>query len=157
MNIRLEVLLNKIGITKKKIKAAVKEAARTEHVEKEQKMRTYLKVKIMSLGAESRIIRQQERAIKRRTKIAQSNGDARSKIFWGLREHRLHEVRPEARASCLAYGFLRGRTYRRMEQICYTKPDWAKVERIAIKYGTDERDIKQRFAQWKDEAENSAS
>src|SRR5688572_31712409 len=103
MNIRLEVLLNKIGITKKKIKAAVKEAARTEYVEKEKKMRTYLKIKNMSLAAEARIIRQQERKLKgwrykyeeidgttngvnrisnpRWRPIAQSNGDLRSKLF----------------------------------------------------------------------------
>lgn len=58
--------------------------------------RAYLKVKIKSLAAESRIIRHEE-------KRAYDN-DQRE----GLYLHRVKDVRHESRASQLAYAYLRG-------------------------------------------------
>lgn len=100
----------------------------------------YLKMKIKSLAAEAQIIRREERRFKR--------GDHPIRV--GLSAHRRIDVRQEARAAGLAYGFLRGRDYRRLEAKTHTKPDWARVEKLALKYGVDDqRDLKQRFAEWK--------
>jgi len=61
-----------------------------------QDERIYLKVKILSLAEESRIIRKETRAAKQ------------DSIKNGLYLHRVWVVRTEARVTYLAYGFLRG-------------------------------------------------
>jgi len=90
----------------------------------------YLRVKIKSLAAEARIIRHEER----RARQHDVDG-APSSIFWGLRYHRTQNVRDEARASLLAYGFLRGRAYARMENKCYEPPPMGRVAELVKKYG----------------------
>jgi len=102
-------------------------------------MKTYLKIKQKSLAAESRIIKQEERKWK---------GD--HPLRASLRQHRIYEVRVHSRSTNLAYGFLRGRTYLQVENKTYRKPDWMEVERLAIKYATDDiRGVKQKFTEWK--------
>lgn len=86
--------------------------------------RIYLKVKIKSLAAEARIIRQE-------TKRAKSLS-----IKNGLYRHRIDVVRVEARHTQLAYGFLRGRTYQQIEHKAQVEPNWAKVRKMIEKYGT---------------------
>lgn len=109
-------------------------------------MKTYLKIKIKSLAEEAKIIRSEEKKFKGRPE-----GSVGRQIFWGLREHRTVDVRDESRAACLAYGFLRGRAYHRLEAKCYHAPNWNRVEALALKYGRgDQRELKQRFAEWKD-------
>lgn len=76
----------------------------------------------------------------------------RFRTFWGLREHRMM-LRAESRASGLAYGFLRERDYATMEHYAHNKPNWDKIEKVALRFGEDERITKQRFAQWKADAE----
>ena len=72
----------------------------------------------------------------------------------GLRHHRTLDVRDEARSSFVAYGFLRGRTYKVVEGSAKTAPDWKRVEQLVRKYGTDDiRDRMQRFEEWKQKAE----
>lgn len=66
--------------------------------------KTYLKIKIMSLAAEARIIRREEH-----------RWPGPSDIRNGLHLHRICDVRNEARASLLAYGYLRGRPYAAVE------------------------------------------
>lgn len=66
--------------------------------------KTYLKIKIMSLAAEAKIIRREEH-----------RWPGASDIRCGLHLHRVNNVRGEARASLLAYGFLRGRSYAAVE------------------------------------------
>lgn len=71
-----------------------------------------------------------------------------------LHNHRVHEVRDEARASLLAYGFLRGRRRAQIE----LNPDTTharyrrallRAERIAEKFsGQDVREIRQCWAEW---------
>lgn len=85
--------------------------------------RTYLKVKIKSLAAEAKIIRLETKRAKR------------ASIRDGLALHRKGAVRFEARHTHLAYGFLRGREYRQMEQKAHTPPDWDKVRRMIERYG----------------------
>lgn len=112
-------------------------------------MHVYLKVKISSLAAESRIIRSLE--LKRRAYLRRTTGVAGDTAFWGLRKHRTWDVRREARSSCLAYGFLRGRPYRALEEKCYSKPDWKRVQYLIERYGEgDKRSLVQKFSEWKD-------
>ena len=105
-------------------------------------MRVYLKIKIMSLAAEARIIR-------RETKRYPGEHPARIGLYF----HRIHDVRMESRSACLAYGFLKGRSYKQIEQSSYTKPDWKRIEELIKKYGDgDPRDRMQKFSEWKDAA-----
>lgn len=69
--------------------------------------RAMLRVKLKSLAAEARIIRHEERRYA---------GTALQPELW---LHRTRDVRAEARATHLAYGFIRGRTFGQME--CNTK------------------------------------
>lgn len=82
----------------------------------------YLKVKIKSLAAEAKIIKHEEQ---------RSKGTTRS----SLASHRKNIVRRESRNSHLAYGYLRGRTYKQLEKTCHSSPDWDRVERMIKKYG----------------------
>lgn len=110
-------------------------------------MKTYLKIKIKSLAEEAKLIRAEEKKFKGRPE-----GSLGRQIFWGLREHRIKDVRSESRSALLAYGFLRGRSYLQMERNCELGPDWKRVEAIVTKYayGAAAQDVKQRFAEWKD-------
>lgn len=87
-------------------------------------MKTYIKIKIKSLADEAKIIRQEEMKFPGHYKVRE-----------GLYLHRVNCVRPECRASNLAYGFLRGRSYSEIEQNPKTKPNWKRVQRIIEKYG----------------------
>lgn len=93
---------------------------------------TYLKVKIKSLAAEAAIIRREERGCY----------DKRPGTLWdGLNHHRRHDVRREARAALLAYGFLRGVAYSAIEGKSYAAmfnlphPSTARVRDLVKKYG----------------------
>jgi hypothetical protein len=94
---------------------------------------TYLKIKIKSLAAEAKIIRLEE-----------GRWPGTSTVRHGLHEHRIHEVRSEARAALLAYGYLRGRRYAQLEApIGNDAPnrrqtnaiDWIKVAKLVAKFG----------------------
>lgn len=81
----------------------------------------FLKVKLKSLAAESKIIRDLERRCPpHRT---------------ALREHRLFVVRKATRNTHLAYGYLRGLTYDQIECNPRSWPNWREVERMAMQYG----------------------
>lgn len=110
-------------------------------------MKAYLKIKVVSLAAEAVLIRREERAMKRRKSAAAAEARV------GLRLHRVHVVRPEARAACLAYAFLRGRAYRQVEAKAHSLPDWPRVAKLVERYCEgDRKAIMQRFGEWKDEA-----
>lgn len=118
--------------------------------------RTYLKVKIKSLAEEAKIIRLETKRAKR------------ASIRDGLSLHRKGIVRHESRHTHLAYGFLRGREYRKMEPKAHIAPDWGKVRKMIEKYGvhldwgsedcgySDHKDRKQavikRFEEWLERA-----
>lgn len=93
-------------------------------------MSVYLRVKIKSLAAEATIIRREERRAKLLWQKYQNP------TFFSLQGHRRCEVRPEARAALLAYGFLRGRTYHQIENKCHEPPNWHRVTELVRKYGT---------------------
>src|SRR4051812_18796322 len=84
--------------------------------------RTFLKVKIKSLTAESHIIRQE---------TARAQKSIRSE----LSHHRRTAVRQAARNTGIAYAFLRGKNYRDIERSPKTPPDWKEVTRMVRQYG----------------------
>jgi hypothetical protein len=103
-------------------------------------MNIHLKVKVSSLAAEARIIRNLEKKFKR--------GDHPVRV--SLSDHRRGVVRYEARHSHLAYGFLRNRSYATMEAKARVKPDWNKVAKMVERYGDgDKRELMQRFEAWR--------
>jgi hypothetical protein len=173
-------------------------------------MKEYLKIKLLSLQAEARIIRQYENKRKisagrarelldthsaiefhkkeifrlqnvkynphvhdfhskvayhemklewlqrqaNKTQYAQQNLDYNEKVYLGLHTHRVLDVRKEARATNLAYGFLQGHAYKDVEKTAYTKPPWDRIESMVMRYGED-NDVsarKARFDTWKAEA-----
>lgn len=104
----------------------------------------YLRVKIKDLGEEARSIKLEELKRKKRnrkiflkTGINPNDGGIvdhkyrTDDVFWGLRHHRVWDVRREARASQLAYAFLRGRSYRQVEKEGSTPLDSSMFERVA--------------------------
>ncbi len=81
---------------------------------------TYLKVKIKSLAEEARIIRKEERRALRkasyhRNKQNQEATDAAYSLYCNLQLHRHHPVGTESRAALIAYGFINGLPYSKVE------------------------------------------
>lgn len=127
-------------------------------------MKTHLKIKAKSLAEEGRIIRLEERkqgprhklveyrrpsgkVVLKRIKVHDGHPDVRQ----SLREHRIRVVRPEARATHLAYGFLRGLGYRQVEKTVRedNEPNWSRVVQLVSKYGDmDKRVAAQELAEW---------
>jgi hypothetical protein len=65
--------------------------------------------------------------------------------------HRVHDVREEARATNVAYGFLNGLAYGEIEASCYAEPKWDRVRAMVKKYGV-EGSVEERlaaFEEWK--------
>lgn len=123
-----------------------------------------LKVKARTLAAEARIIRGYERAMVKKHAAMVERRRAKSEdeqavinALHGhrvahLRNHRCTIVRREARSTHLARAFLKGMPYHRVEDVCYTKPDFDEVERMALHFGADhpgeQINLKQKFAEW---------
>jgi hypothetical protein len=94
-----------------------------------------LRVKVKSLAAEAQMIRREERRALR-------SGDM--DLYVSLRSHRVREwrdgvrsdVRREQRAALLAYAFIRGMAYARVEQPAPDNPpDLKRVGQLVEKYG----------------------
>ena len=100
----------------------------------------YLKVKLKSLAEEAKIIRKEE---------SKAYGD----LLYSLKAHRKHEVRFEARATQIAYAFLRGKPYRQVEPHTpytsgyYSTQLWARVKKMIEKYG-DSHSKPINFVEW---------
>lgn len=96
----------------------------------------YLRVKIKSLAAEAKIIQKEEAKCKREGRGADSIG---------LTQHRKDVVRRVCRDTNLAYGYLRGKTYREIEKYGFVhtdpnqNPRWTAVREMVRKYGTREK------------------
>ena len=109
---------------------------------------TELRVKIKSLAAEARIIVHEEQRVRRRIAV-----DPRAAAtFQSLRDHRRAVVGSAARRSLLAYGFLRGLPYARIEPPNSSAPDWDAVWREAQRFGGPE-ELTERWALWRKEAD----
>lgn len=92
-------------------------------IEEPKDRRAMLRVKVKSLMAEAAIIRAEER---------------RARNIWtlgSLHQHRVRDLRREARHSSLALGFIKGRTWREMEVNCTVEPDWEYVQKLLAKFG----------------------
>lgn len=79
---------------------------------------THLKIKLKSLAAEAKIIRSEEQKHSDRTREGEWTGTRLS-----LYRHRILVVRTVARHALLAYGFLRGLDYSRLERNAKVAPD----------------------------------
>lgn len=118
-------------------------------------MNAILKVKLCSLGLEAKVIRRVQRqllkvAARKRAKELGDSGWGAVAAVDSMQSHKKNVVSMECRATQLAYGFLRGRHHEVIENIAYTYPDWAAVERMVMKYGTDDpRVLNQQFEEWK--------
>jgi hypothetical protein len=88
----------------------------------------FLKVKIKSLAAEQGIIRLEKRKALQCKKVDVDLVNA-------LQAHRVLAVRPEARASLLAYGLLRGQTRDQIEPRAKSEPNVKRVNDMIRKYG----------------------
>jgi len=127
-------------------------------------MKNYLKVKSMSLAAEAKIIRNQEKQRAKQLRHAlkhnyEKAAEYHDKVRNGLYLHRVKDVRSEARASNIAYGFLRNHKYSEIERFTYTHPDWAKVEFLALKYAERSsprynKPVEEVFSDWVYEAKS---
>lgn len=95
----------------------------------------HLRIKIKSLVAESRIIRAEARKTSKQRK-------------YNLNQHRTSVVRVHTRLNLLAYGILRNIPYEVMEKKCREKPNFMKIQKIAISFGAKEDVAKQ----WVDNA-----
>lgn len=98
----------------------------------------HLKVKVLSLAAEARIIRRQAKR-------------AKGMVKWRLNQHRTEVVRDHSRHNLLAYGILRGVPYRKMEQKCSEKPDFDRVSSIAKRFGASDAQVRLWMIDAKDE------
>jgi hypothetical protein len=102
-----------------------------------------LKVRIKELAFEAKCIRKEENKSKQLGRGCSARGkedwahEHRSD-FWSLRHHRTGYVRPAARESLLAYAYLRGKAYRRVEASCKEPPSWDQVKRLVTKFGSAE-------------------
>lgn len=85
---------------------------------------------------------------------AQQALDKAYEKFWGLQRYRTLVLRREARATFLAYGFLRGRSYTEIEGSgCYELPDFNQVKRMAEKFAEEDiRIVRQRWVEWLEDA-----
>jgi hypothetical protein len=108
-----------------------------------------LKIKGYTLAQEARIIKRYEKSLLRASRRHPELAAKRE----SLRCHNYLVVRPEARATYLAYGFIRGLSYKTIEPLRYTDPLWDRVEAMVKKYGSgDSRILLQQYAAWKDAA-----
>lgn len=116
-------------------------------------MKAKLKIKIMSLGAEAALIHKAETRIKLRLKKAKAKRKAANlcisapwmerwrEIRASYRAHRKWDIRPETRAALLAYGYLRGKRYRQIENKAHTAPNLYRIVEIAKKFGKSSKEL----------------
>lgn len=111
----------------------------------------YLKVKIRSLAAEARIIRQEELRLRDRGRSRPLPAHLLG-VREGLRLHRVNDVRTEARAALLAYGFLRGRPLEAIERPGSAGRPEARIRALVTKYGAavmpDQKARLEALARW---------
>lgn len=120
-----------------------------------KKTRNHLKIKLKSLAEEQRIIRSEERKARKIDLRVWKyyKGDAVYAPTWcasrgdnidlyeachrerSLNYHRINDVKPEIRASHIAYGLLRGLSYKQIEVGAKTEPKWKRVESIYKAFG----------------------
>lgn len=106
-------------------------------------MKTFLKVKLKHLAQEIRVIKFEE---------SRSIDALRTELY----NHRVKVVSPEIRAAQLAYGFLRGRSFREMERgesfrdlpLKIRNKTFYMVMKYGIPYFQSERQLERAFENW---------
>ena len=93
-----------------------------------------LKVKVKHLAEEARIIRKEEQ---------KNYGDTRDWLYL----HRVNDVRPECRATHIAYAFAKGTPLKKVERFPETIPTgvWARVTAMVSKYSDKS---KENYKEW---------
>lgn len=91
-----------------------------------------LKIKVKHLAEESRIIRKETNKAKAEGATATVNN---------LHNHRTQVVRPAARNTLIAYGYIRGTPYSAMEANAKTSPNWKEVNRLINRYSDNDLTI----------------
>lgn len=84
--------------------------------------REMLRVKVKTLAIEARVIRREE-------------GRTNGVLQYELHNHRVNELRREARSAHIAYGLIKGRAMKQIENKASTPPDQKRVEALIKKYG----------------------
>ena len=105
-------------------------------------MSLLLKIKLKSLAQEVRIIKAQEQKMK-----GPNWGPSYHRSL--LQRHRLDDIRPEIRATHLAYGYLRGRHLTQIESCAKTEPNWDRVYAMVKKYGSLSQRDRGDFDSWR--------
>ncbi|HYT41509.1 MAG TPA: hypothetical protein VEP90_04140 [Methylomirabilota bacterium] len=84
------------------------------------------------------------------THITQETVNYNERIRGGLRLHRIWDVRSEARATYVAYAFLRGLEYEDVEPASQSSPQWGRVRDLVQKYGErgTYQDRLEKLAEW---------
>lgn len=140
----------------------------------------HLKVKVKTLAAEAKIISKERRKLKGWTDFLSATSSKKhqkgkpkpeprktdkipenAQVMYdeamfersSLWQHHKRHLAPEARATHLAYGCLRGVPYEKMEQGAYNFPDLSRVERMVLKFGEGGSNVLvPLFSDWKDQA-----
>lgn len=103
----------------------------------------FLRVKIKSLTEEARIIRHETRRAKARKRMERVQ---RIALVNALTDHRRVGLRVAARRTFIAYGYLRGREYLKIEHENSRElsgTDWREIARMVVKYGSGGNDVYQ--------------
>ena len=102
----------------------------------------FLKIKLKALAAEARIIRREELRLNCSPRIGEAFASVNTEVRNAMHDHRVVVVRRVARATHLAYGFLRGRSYLQLEpsttlaSLSFDSVKlWGEVLRMVRQYG----------------------
>lgn len=104
-----------------------------------------MRVRIKELAQEAKFIRFEEEKIRKKKLPTVKCGEIWE--FWRLRDHRTKDVRNAARAAQLAYGFLRGVPYRKIEP--YTKPLGGSYSYEQTKWKNIQKEVKRLATKFK--------
>lgn len=121
-------------------------------------MRQHVKVKCVSLADEAKLICKYERERLAKAAYARSQGkeeraDYHYQNYWSMRQHRVNDIRKEARIANVAYGFLLGRPYNKIERNSYTQPNWGRIKSLVLLKGEgDKAELEKRYDAWEVEA-----
>lgn len=121
-------------------------------------MRQYVKVKCVSLADEAKLIAKYEKQRLRSAAVARAQGkkeraDYHFANYWGMHEHRVVDIRKEARIANVAYGYMNGHPYNKIERNSYTQPNWDRIRELVRLYGEGEMDAKMAaYDKWELEA-----
>lgn len=130
----------------------------------------HLRIKAKSLAAEAKVVRKDEAYYRERNKSRKPHKDREGNTLtqgnpprfgvgrdtWlSLREHRVHVLRPEARATNLARAYLRRRPYKSLEASYHEAADWDRVATLVHRFGahrpkTKVETIKEALLAWRD-------